>query len=169
LRGPESCDMGERTSRISGGLRDLLAEKHTSSRALADQSDVSIDRIEAYLDGSGGDPRLGELAAMCVALGLDPLDFLHRTGFITDVDYAMGLDPLFFLVEGGVRSMMRIALRERHNNPRPIEGENVIRRNSVIRALQDDTLIDPVSSAEMQMRYLLAVAKNSGWTDDLPG
>jgi hypothetical protein len=168
LRGPESCDMSDRTSRIGGGLRDLLAEKNTSSGALADQSDVSIDRVAAYLDGSAGEPRLGELAAMCVALGLDPLDFLHRTGFITDVDYAMGLDPLFFLVEGGVRSMMRIALRERHNNPRPIEGENVIRRNSVIRALQDDTLIDPVSSAEMQMRYLLAVAKNSGWTDDLP-
>jgi transcriptional regulator with XRE-family HTH domain len=160
--------MGDRTARIGSGLRALLHDKNMSSEALANQADISIDRVGAYLDGSSGEPRFGELAAMCVAFGLDPLDFLHRTGFITDVDYAMGLDPLFFLVEGGVRSMMRIALRERHNNPRPIEGENVIRRNSVIRALQDDTMIDPASSIEMQMRYLLAAAKNSGWTDDLP-
>ena len=104
---------------------------------------------------------------MCLALKLDPLDFLHRCGMFTDVDYATGLDPLFFLNEGGVRAMMRITLRERFNNPKPIEGEHVIRRNSVIRALQDDRLIDDAARVELQMRYLLQAAKNAGWEEDL--
>jgi hypothetical protein len=43
----------------------------------------------------------------------------------------------------------------------------VIRRNTVIRALQDDRLIDDPARVELQMRYLLLAAKNAGWEEDL--
>ena len=134
---------------------------------LANRTGLEPSAIEGYLRGTGSPPDMGALARLCIAFGLDPLDFLHRCGFFTDVDYAMGLDPLFFLNEGGVRSMMRITLRERFNNPKPVEGEHVIRRNTVIRALQDDRLLDTAARIELQMRYLLLAAKNAGWVEDI--
>ena len=137
------------------------------ANALASAAGIDPALVAAILENRRELPRIGDMARMCVALKLDPLDFLHRCGMFTDVDYAMGLDPLFFLNEGGVRAMMRITLRERFNNPKPIEGEHVIRRNSVIRALQDDRLIDDPSRVELQMRYLLLAAANAGWVEDL--
>jgi len=160
-------EMTERTSRCAVGLSELASERGLSAEALAKTANLDAPIVDAYLHGTGEPPGLGELARLCVAFGLDPLDFLHRCGYFTDVDYAMGLDPLFFLNEGGVRSMMRITLRERFNNPKPIEGEHVIRRNSVIRALQDDRLLDDVARVELQMRYLLLAAKNAGWVEDM--
>jgi hypothetical protein len=160
---------GERAKRFGDGLTSLIAERNQSADEVAAQADVDPARLRGYLDNTGGEPRVADMARLCLAFELDPLDFLHRTGYLSDVDYAMGLDPLFFLAEGGARSMMRIALRERHNNPKPIEGENVIRRNSVIRALQDDALIDPAAAIELQMRYLLLAASNAGWMEEPPG
>jgi transcriptional regulator with XRE-family HTH domain len=160
-------EMSERASRCAAGLSELSSERGLSTDALAKAAGIDASVVEAYLRGAGEPPGMGDLARLCVAFALDPLDFLHRCGYFTDVDYAMGLDPLFFLNEGGVRSMMRITLRERFNNPKPIEGEHVIRRNSVIRALQDDRLLDDVARVELQMRYLLLAAKNAGWVEDI--
>lgn len=137
------------------------------ANALAAAAGVDSAHVAAILENSGELPSVGDMARICVSLKLDPLDFLHRCGMFTDIDYAMGLDPLFFLNEGGVRAMMRITLRERFNNPKPIEGEHVIRRNSVVRALQDDRLIDDPARVELQMRYLLLAAANAGWVEDL--
>jgi hypothetical protein len=159
--------MSERASRFAAGLAELVSERSMDANALASAAGVDTALVAAILENSGELPRVGDMARMCVALKLDPLDFLHRCGMFTDVDYAMGLDPLFFLNEGGVRAMMRITLRERFNNPKPIEGEHVIRRNSVIRALQDDRLIDDPARVELQMRYLLLAAANAGWVEDL--
>ena len=159
--------MSERSSRFAAGLAELLREQSLSAEALASAAGIDAATINALLADSGAPPQVGDMARLCLALKLDPLDFLHRCGMFTDVDYAMGLDPLFFLNEGGVRAMMRITLRERFNNPKPIEGEHVIRRNSVIRALQDDRLIDDPARIELQMRYLLLAAKNAGWLEDL--
>ena len=166
--GDGASGSGERARAFGDGLAALIAQRQTTADAIAAQSDVDPATLRAYLDKTGGEPRVRDMARLCVAFGLDPLDFLHRTGYLSDVDYAMGLDPLFFLVEGGARSMMRIALRERENNPKPIEGENVIRRNSVIRALQDDGLIDPAARVELQMRYLLLAAAAAGWMEEPP-
>ncbi len=160
-------EMSERASRCAAGLLALASEHGLSADALAQATGLSPSAVDAFLRGVGELPGLSELALFCVAFKLDPLDFLHRCGFFTDVDYAMGLDPLFFLNEGGVRSMMRITLRERFNNPKPIEGEHVIRRNSVIRALQDDRLLDDAARVELQMRYLLLAAKNAGWVEEI--
>ena len=160
-------EMTERASRCAAGLSELASERELSAEALAKAAALDVPVVEGYLRGTGEAPNVGELARLCVAFGLDPLDFLHRCGYFTDVDYAMGLDPLFFLNEGGVRSMMRITLRERFNNPKPIEGEHVIRRNSVVRALQDDRLLDDVARVELQMRYLLLAAKNAGWVEEI--
>jgi hypothetical protein len=159
--------MSERASRFAAGLAELLGERSMDANALASAAGMDSALVAAILENSGELPSVGDMARMCVALKLDPLDFLHRCGMFTDVDYAMGLDPLFFLNEGGVRAMMRITLRERFNNPKPIEGEHVIRRNSVIRALQDDRLIDDPARVELQMRYLLLAAANAGWVEDL--
>lgn len=159
--------MSERTSRFAAGLAELLREQSLSVEALASATDLDVAALNAILADDGAAPQIADMARMTLALKLDPLDFLHRCGMFTDVDYAMGLDPLFFLNEGGVRAMMRITLRERFNNPKPIEGEHVIRRNTVIRALQDDRLIDDPARVELQMRYLLLAAKNAGWIEDL--
>jgi transcriptional regulator with XRE-family HTH domain len=159
--------MSERTARFAAGLAELLSEQSMSVEALASAAGMDAAAVEDILANSGAPPDAADMARLCVALKLDPLDFLHRCGMFTDVDYAMGLDPLFFLNEGGVRAMMRITLRERFNNPKPIEGEHVIRRNTVIRALQDDRLIDDPARIELQMRYLLLAAKNAGWIEDL--
>jgi hypothetical protein len=148
-------------------LAELLREQSLSVEALASATDLDVAALNAILADDGAAPQIADMARMTLALKLDPLDFLHRCGMFTDVDYAMGLDPLFFLNEGGVRAMMRITLRERFNNPKPIEGEHVIRRNTVIRALQDDRLIDDPARVELQMRYLLLAAKNAGWIEDL--
>jgi len=158
--------MSERTTRFAAGLAELLREQSLTAESLAAAAGVDAAVVDAILANSEG-ASVGDMARLCLALHLDPLDFLHRCGMFTDVDYAMGLDPLFFLNEGGVRAMMRITLRERFNNPKPIEGEHVIRRNSVIRALQDDRLIDDIARVELQMRYLLLAAKNAGWEEDL--
>ncbi len=167
LASAKAVEMTERASRCAAGLSELASERGLSADALAKAAGLDASIVDTYLEGSSKPPGLGDLARLCVAFALDPLDFLHRCGYFTDVDYAMGLDPLFFLNEGGVRSMMRIALRERFNNPKPIEGEHVIRRNSVIRALQDDRLLDDVARVELQMRYLLLAAKNGGWVEDI--
>jgi len=159
--------MSERASRFAAGLAELLGEQSMAANAFASAAGMDSALVAAILENSDTLPSIGDMARMCVALKLDPLDFLHRCGMFTDVDYAMGLDPLFFLNEGGVRAMMRITLRERFNNPKPIEGEHVIRRNSVIRALQDDRLIDDPARVELQMRYLLLAATNAGWVEDL--
>jgi len=159
--------MSERTSRFAAGLAELLREQSLSAEAAASATGIDAATINALLADSGVPPQIGDMARLCLALKLDPLDVLHRCRMFTDVDYAMGLDPLFFLNEGGVRAMMRITLRERFNNPKPIEGEHVIRRNSVIRALQDDRLIDDPARIELQIRYLLLAAKNAGWLEDL--
>jgi transcriptional regulator with XRE-family HTH domain len=159
--------MSERTTRFAAGLAELLAERSLSAGALASAAGMEAGAVDAYLAGGDAAPQVSDMARMCLALKLDPLDFLHRCGLFTDVDYAMGLDPLFFLNEGGVRAMMRITLRERFNNPKPIEGEHVIRRNTVIRALQDDRLIDDPARIELQMRYLLLAANNAGGGVDL--
>jgi hypothetical protein len=167
LASANPVEMTERASRCAAGLSELASERGLSVEALAKAAELDASVVEAHLRGTGEAPGLRELARLCVAFGLDPLDFLHRCGYFTDVDYAMGLDPLFFLNEGGVRAMMRITLRERFNNPKPIEGEHVIRRNSVIRALQDDRLLDDVARVELQMRYLLLAAKNAGWIEEI--
>ena len=159
--------MSERTSRFAAGLAELLREQSLSVEALASATDLDVAALNAILADDGAAPQIADMARMTLALKLDPLDFLHRCGMFTDVDYAMGLDPLFFLNEGGVRAMMRITLRERFNNPKPIEGEHVIRRNTVIRSLQDDRLIDDPARVELQMRYLLLAAKNAGWEENL--
>ena len=159
--------MSERTSRFAAGLAELFREQSLSVEAAAAAAGLDVADVNAMLADGNEAPKIGDMARLCLALKLDPLDFLHRCGMFTDVDYAMGLDPLFFLNEGGVRAMMRITLRERFNNPKPIEGEHVIRRNSVIRALQDDRLIDDPARIELQMRYLLLAAKNAGWIEDL--
>jgi transcriptional regulator with XRE-family HTH domain len=167
LASANAVEMTERASRCAAGLSELALERGLSAEDLAKATGFDAPAVERYLQGAGEPPGLGELARLCLAFALDPLDFLHRCGYFTDVDYAMGLDPLFFLNEGGVRSMMRITLRERFNNPKPIEGEHVIRRNSVIRALQDDRLVDDVARIELQMRYLLSAAANAGWVADI--
>ena len=159
--------MSERTTRFAAGLAELLREQSLTPESLASAAGVDAAVVDAILADSGVVPSVGDMARLSLALHLDPLDFLHRCGMFTDVDYAMGLDPLFFLNEGGVRAMMRITLRERFNNPKPIEGEHVIRRNTVIRSLQDDRLIDDPARVELQMRYLLLAAKNAGWDEDL--
>jgi transcriptional regulator with XRE-family HTH domain len=167
LASANPLEMGERAERCAVGLAEIAAEQGLTPEELASRTGLDRKVIEAFVLAEGDPPDLGDLARFCVAFGLDPLDFLHRCGYFTDIDYAMGLDPLFFLNEGGVRAMMRITLRERFNNPKPIEGEHVIRRNSVIRALQDDRLLDDVARVELQMRYLLSAAKNAGWVEEL--
>lgn len=143
------------------GVSALADEAGKDATALADAARLPRARVEALLTGAGPEPTLAEAAALCLALGQQPLDFLQRAGYITAADYAGGLDPLFFMPEGGARNMLRIALRERHNNPKGILEENVLRRNTALRSLQDDRMLTDVQRTELVMRYLLFTAGKS--------
>src|ERR1700676_5316945 len=121
--------------------------------AAADLDAALLERVAA------GEARLAvpALARLARALRLRPIAFLQQTELLGLSVYAMGLDPLYFLPDGQIRYDARIYMRE--INPRLAVPEgDMTKRNPVLKALTDDTVLDATGKLEGELVYLLRAA-----------
>src|SRR5579863_6330372 len=81
--------MSERTERCAAGLAEIAAEQGLTPRDLAAETGLDEKVIEGFVLEEGDPPSMNDLARFCLAFKLDPLDFLHRCGYFTEVDYAI--------------------------------------------------------------------------------
>jgi hypothetical protein len=134
----------------------LAAEKDLDLTALATESGLDLPLLERV---AAGEARLGvpALARLARALRQRPIGFLQRTELLGLAVYAFGLDPLYFLPDGQIRYDARIYMRE--INPRHAVPEgDMTKRNPVLKALTDDTVLDSLGKVEVELAYLLRAA-----------
>jgi len=137
-------------------LREYAGQRDVSLDKMADACGLTGPEFEDVLTGTRR-LTVAELARLVQALRARPIEFLQRTNILSLEVYAFGLDPLYFLPEGPVRYDARIYMREinpRHQVP---EGD-MTRRNTSIKALVDDELLDPLGKIELELAYLLRTA-----------
>ncbi len=136
--------------------------------AEAKKMDVAALAAAAHIDGEllarvvAGEARVGvpAMARLARALRVRPIAFLQQTELLGLTTYAAGLDPLYFLPDGDVRYSARIYMRE--INPRHAVPEgDMTKRNPVLRALAEDTVLDPLGKVEAELAYLLRAAVQS--------
>ena len=100
------------------------------------------------------------MARLARALRLRAVEFMQKSGLLSLEVYAMGLDPLFFLPDGPIRFDARIYMRE--INPRhAVPERDMLKRNPVLKALLEDTLLDEAGRLEVELTYLLRAAVQS--------
>ena len=138
------------------GLAGLASERGVGTPELCEAT--GFDEA-ALADILAGYRRIGvsALARFASALRTRPVEFLQRTAILSLESYAFGLDPLYFLPEGPVRYDARIYMREinpRHQVP---EGD-MTRRNSTLKAVADDEVLDALGKTEVELAYLLRAA-----------
>jgi hypothetical protein len=137
-------------------LAQLAGEKGMDAAGLADAAALDPRLVEAVL---AGEARLAvpAMARLARALRLHAIAFLQQTGLLGLDVYAAGLDPLYFLPDGQIRYDARIYMRE--INPRhPVPERDMTKRNPVLKALADDTVLDAVGKLEVELAYLLRAA-----------
>jgi hypothetical protein len=141
---------------FGAALARLAAEKEMDAAALAAAAELDPALLERVLAGEArvGIPALARLAR---ALRQRPIGFLQRTGLLGLEVYAGGLDPLYFLPDGQTRYDARIYMRE--INPRLAVPEgDMTKRNPVLKAMSDDTVLDALGKVELELAYLLRAA-----------
>ncbi len=141
---------------FGAALERLAAEKDLDLPGLAVAAGLDPETLARVVRGEA---RLAvpALARLARALRLRAIAFLQRTGILGLEVYAGGLDPLFFLPDGAIRYDARIYMRE--INPRHAVPEgDMTKRNPVLRALDEDALLDPSAKLEVELAYLLAAA-----------
>jgi hypothetical protein len=141
---------------FGAALLRLAAAKELDAAALAAAAEFDAAEFERVVAGESrvGIPALARLAR---ALRLRPIGFLQQTGLLGLEVYAGGLDPLYFLPDGQTRYDARIYMRE--INPRHAVPEgDMTKRNPVLKALTDDTVLDPLGKLEVELAYLLRAA-----------
>jgi hypothetical protein len=143
-----------------GAAVAALAETaQLDAAALAAKAGLPAELVAHVLAGSAriGVPAMARIAR---ALRLKAVEFMQQSGLLSLEVYALGLDPLYFLPDGPTRFDARIYMREinpRHSVP---EGD-MLKRNPVLKALLDDTVLDPVGKLEIELAYLLRAAVQS--------
>ncbi len=141
---------------FGSALAAVARERDASPEDLAQAAGLSPRELDAIVAGTR---RIGisGLARFAAALRLRPMEFLQRTQILSLEAYAFGLDPLYFLPEGPVRYDARIYMRE--INPRhQVPEADMTRRNPTLKALAEDSLLDSLGKAEVEMAYLLRAA-----------
>jgi hypothetical protein len=144
---------------FGAALAALAAAKELDMAGLAAAAELDPGLVERAL---AGEARLAvpALARLARAVRLRPIAFLQQTGLLGLEAYAGGLDPLYFLPEGPIRYDARIYMRE--INPRHAVPEgDMTRRNPVLKALADDTVLDALGKVEVELAYLLRGAVQS--------
>ncbi len=134
----------------------LANDKGMDAAALATAAELDPDVVARAV---AGEERLTipALARIARALRLRPVAFLQQSGLLGLEVYASGLDPLYFLPDGQIRYDARIYMRE--INPRHAVPEgDMTKRNPVLKALADDSVIDPLGKVELELAYLLRAA-----------
>ncbi len=141
---------------FGAGLTSVAQEREFTIEALAVASAVDLQTLVAAAAGRGR-LTIPALARLARALRLRPIEFMQRLGLLSLDVYALGLDPLYFLPEGPIRYDARIYMRE--INPRHAVPEgDMTKRNPVLKALTDDTVLDPIGKLEVELAYLLRAA-----------
>ena len=141
---------------FGAALERIAAEKELDAAALAAAAEVDPALLERLL---AGEARIGVvlMARLARTLRLRPIAFLQQTGILGLETYAGGLDPLYFLPDGQIRHDARIYMRE--INPRHAVPEgDMTKRNPVLKALTDDTVVDALGKLEIELAYLLRAA-----------
>jgi hypothetical protein len=144
---------------FGAALAALAEGEGMDPAALAAKAGLPPATVAGVLDGSEriGVPALARLAR---ALRLRAIEFMQKTGLLSLEVYAMGLDPLYFLPEGPIRFDARIYMRE--INPRhAVPERDMLKRNPVLKALLEDTLLDEAGRLEVELTYLLRAAVQS--------
>jgi transcriptional regulator with XRE-family HTH domain len=147
---------------FGAGLRAIAAEKRLGEADLATACGLDRAAFARVLDGAER-VTVPMMAGLARVLRIRPIEFMQRTGLLSLAVYAGGLDPLFFLPDGEIRHDARIYMRE--INPRHAVPEgDMTKRNPVLRALVEDSLLDPAGKLEVELTYLLhaAVAQTGG-------
>jgi hypothetical protein len=137
----------------------LAAEKEMDLAALALAAGLDAGLVARVV---AGEARLAvpALARLARALRLRAIAFLQGTELLGLTVYAGGLDPLFFLPDGPIRHDARIYMRE--INPRHAVPEgDMTRRNPVLKALGEDSVLDGLGRLEVELAYLLAACVRS--------
>jgi hypothetical protein len=141
---------------FGAALVRLAAGKDMDVAGLAAAAELEPALLERVV---AGDARLAvpALARLARALRLRAIGFLQQTELLGLGVYAFGLDPLYFLPDGQIRYDARIYMRE--INPRHAVPEgDMTKRNPVLKALTDDTVLDPLGKLEVELAYLLRAA-----------
>jgi transcriptional regulator with XRE-family HTH domain len=141
---------------FGAALARLAAQKDLDVPALAAAAELDAGLLERVV---AGESRLAvpALARLARALRLRPIAFLQQTELLGLSVYAFGLDPLYFLPDGQIRYDARIYMRE--INPRHAVPEgDMTKRNPVLKALTDDTVLDALGKLEVELAYLLRAA-----------
>jgi hypothetical protein len=144
---------------FGAALSALAAAEKLDAGALAEKAGLPAELVAGALAGT---ERIGiaVMARLARALRLKAVEFMQQSGLLSLGVYAMGLDPLYFLPDGQIRFDARIYMRE--INPRHAVPEgDMLKRNPVLKALIDDTVIDPIGKIEIELAYLLRAAVQS--------
>jgi hypothetical protein len=141
---------------FGGGLKAYAQERDVEESVLAKACGLTAGELEEVFQGTRR-VTISTMARMIQALRARPIAFMQNTGLLSLEVYAFGLDPLYFLPEGQTRYDARIYMRE--INPRnPVPEGDMTKRNSTLKAVLEDTLLDALGKIEMELAYLLRVA-----------
>lgn len=141
---------------FGSALAALARQKDMDLATLAAEAGIATPLLQAVYDGN---QRIGiaAMARIAKALRVRAIEFMQKTQLLSLDVYAGGLDPLYFLPDGGIRYDARIYMRE--INPRHAVPEgDMTKRNPVLKALTDDTVLDPLGKLEVELTYLLRAA-----------
>ena len=141
---------------FGAALLRLAAAKDLDAAGLAAAAELDPALLGRAV---AGEARLAvpALARLARALRVRPIAFLQQTGLLGLEVYAGGLDPLYFLPDGQIRYDARIYMRE--INPRHAVPEgDMTKRNPVLRALAEDSVVDALGKLEVELAYLLRAA-----------
>jgi hypothetical protein len=144
---------------FAAALTALAAGEGLDAAALAAKAGLPAATVAGVLAGS---ERIGvpAMARLAKALRLRAIEFMQKSGLLSLEVYAMGLDPLYFLPDGQIRFDARIYMRE--INPRHAVPEgDMLKRNPVLKALLEDTVLDAAGRLEVELAYLLRAAVQS--------
>lgn len=141
---------------FGAALCAYAAERGVGETDLASASGFTLAELAEVFSGTRRIAVSG-MARMVQALRSRPIEFMQKTGLLSLEVYAFGLDPLYFLPEGQTRYDARIYMRE--INPRhPVPEGDMTKRNATLKAVGEDTLLDPLGKIEIELAYLLRVA-----------
>ncbi len=140
-------------------LQALARERGVENAELVDALGITLEELaELYAGKRRIAPSM--LARLAHALRLRPIEFMQKSALLSLDVYAFGLDPLFFLPEGQLRYDARIYMRE--INPRHAVPEgDMTKRNPLLNALGEDSLLDALGRIEIELTYLLRVASQA--------
>lgn len=141
---------------FGSALKAYARERDAEESALAAACGLTPGELQEVFQGIRR-VTVSTMARMIEALRARPIAFMQKTGLLSLEVYAFGLDPLYFLPEGQTRYDARIYMRE--INPRhPVPEGDMTKRNTTLKAVLEDSLLDSLGKIEIELAYLLRVA-----------